>query len=47
MKQSKKDIKSDFFSSKKAGGESTPIIFKNGKILIPTNNGLKVYKTKA
>lgn len=44
MKQSAKDIKKEFFKSKEPGGENTPIIFRNGKIIVPTSKGYKNYK---
>ena len=43
MKLSKKDIK-EFYKDGTQKGELTPVIYKNGKIYIPTNKGLIVKK---
>lgn len=43
MKLSKKDIKKEFFEDKTKQGEIAPILFKKGKIYIPTMDGLKPY----
>lgn len=44
MKSSEKDIKKDFFSAGTQNGELKPMIKKNGKLFVPTSEGLKEVK---
>lgn len=44
MKSSGKDIKKEFFASGTQKGELKPMIKKNGKLFVPTSNGLKEVK---
>lgn len=44
MKSSKKDIKKDFFAAGTQKGELTPMVYKNGKLFVPTSEGMKKAK---
>lgn len=44
MKLSKKDIKKEFFKDGTQYGEIKPMVKKNGKLFVPTSDGLKGVK---
>ena len=47
MKLSEKDIEKAFFAEGTQNGELAPIVYKNGKLFVPTSKGMKEMKKKS